>query len=221
MLKSIERLSSALISSLCTPFFKELPFGLLYRGSTNTITYYFGLKLNRVKQMTLPYIHLYTGSHAVTHKHTHVHFLKEFNKNISIRQSPPMNEFHLLFTLMAFSICHKTILPQQIHSTVHIIIMHLNANTVWQDMQCQMCVAEYLHTTGERHCSQKNNIYAHILYIENASLCLHSPSHSLVCLSPAFPRALSCGRQHWAHRHATSICELVKRFPCFPPCCSL
>lgn len=27
---------------------------------------------------------------------------------------------------------------------------------------------------------------------------------------------LSCGRQHWAPSHATSICVLVKRFPCFP-----
>lgn len=37
-----------------------------------------------------------------------------------------MSEFHLFFTLMVFSICHKTILPQQMHSAVHIIITHLN-----------------------------------------------------------------------------------------------
>lgn len=38
-----------------------------------------------------------------------------------------MNEFHLSFTLMVFSIRHKTILPQQMHSAAHImIIRHLN-----------------------------------------------------------------------------------------------
>lgn len=132
-----------------------------------------------------------------------------------------MNEFHLLLTLVVFSICHKTILPQQIHSAVHIIIVHLNAYTVWQDMQRQMCVAEYLHTTGEKHCSQKKNPYMLIYYILKMHLYAFFLPLILPCLSPSFPCVLSCGRQHWAHSHATSICELVKRFPCFPLCCSL
>lgn len=48
------------------------------------------------------------------------------------------------------------------HSAVYILIMHLNIIHM-QDTQCQMCAAEYLHTTGELHCSK--NVYAHILYI--------------------------------------------------------
>lgn len=42
-----------------------------------------------------------------------------------MKQSPLISEFHLLFTLRIFSICHKTILPQQMHA-VDIIITHLN-----------------------------------------------------------------------------------------------
>lgn len=107
---------------------------------------------------------------------------------------------------MAFSICHKTILPQQIHSAVHIIIMHLNANTVWRDMQCQMCVAEYLHTTGERHCSQKTT-YMLIYYT------LKMPPYAfilpliLLCFSPAFPmRSLM-----WEAALGTQPCHINMR----------
>lgn len=48
-------------------------------------------------------------------------------------------------------------------------------------------------------------------------LCyLFSLSFSPVTLP--FPAALSCGRQHWARSHATSICEMVKRFPSATVC---
>lgn len=129
-------------------------------------------------------------SHTQAYPHTLFEGKKVFNKNITIRQSLPMNEFHRLFTLMAFSICHKTILPQQIHSAVHIIIMHLNTNTVWQDMQCQMCVAEYLHTTGERHCSQKTT-YMLIYYTLKMHLYAFILPLILLCLSLPLSPALS------------------------------
>lgn len=90
-----------------------------------------------------------------------------------------MNEFHLSFTLMVFSIHHKTILPQQMHSAAHIIIMHLNIIHVLA-RQSRMCAAEYIHTTGERHCSKKT--YMLIYYRLKMQLSLSvSRSLSLLC----------------------------------------
>ena len=95
---------------------------------TLCVTCLFCLQLNIVKQMTIHSLsHRKPCTHTQAHPHTHFiekksHSVEKYNKTITL-----MNEFHLSFTPMVFSIRHKTILPQQMHSAVHIIIIrHLN-----------------------------------------------------------------------------------------------
>lgn len=130
-----------------------------------------------------------------------------------------MNEFHLWFTLMVFSIHHKTILLQQMHRAVHIIIMHLNIiHVLARHREPNVCSWIFTHH-GRKALFKKT--YTLIYYTLKMHLHALSLSFCLcLSLSLSLPCVLSCGRQHWAPSHATSICVLVKRFPCFPPCCS-
>lgn len=76
---------------------------------------------------------------------------------------------------------------------------------------CQM-LAEYLNKTEEAlFKTYMSMLMYYTLKMHLCAIFFLPLSFSPVALP--FPSTLSCGRQHWAHSHATSICEMVKRFP--------
>lgn len=114
---------------------------------------------------------------------------------------------------MVFSISHKTILRQQMCSTVHITIMNLNnIHVFWKDAQRQICATEYLQTMRAKCCSKTYTLIYYTLKMHFDAVFLPNKiiSLSLLC-------SFSCGRQYWAPSHATSIC--VKGFPLRPSRC--
>lgn len=175
--------------------------------------------------MTILHICLFQMKPWITQQPSHTLGRRKylFIKKITMKQSPLISEFHLLFTLRIFSICHKTILPQQMHGAVDIIITHLNIIQAFS-MHAAPNVYSWIFTHDKREALfTKKTLYAHILYIWKciSMPCPPTPHPPFSQASLSFPCTLSCGRQHWARSHATSICELVKRFPCFPLCYSL
>lgn len=99
-----------------------------------------------------------------------------------MKQSPLISEFHLLFTLRIFSICHKTILPQQMHGAVDIIITHLNIIQAFS-MHAAPNVYSWIFTHDKREALfTKKPLYAHILYIWK---CISMP-----CPAPPTPHSL-------------------------------
>lgn len=100
-----------------------------------------------------------------------------------MKQSPLISEFHLLFTLRIFSICHKTILPQQMHGAVDIIITHLNIIQACS-MHAAPNVYSWIFTHVKREALFTKKTYTLIYYtFENASLCRAPPPPILSGLS--------------------------------------
>lgn len=84
-----------------------------------------------------------------------------------MKQSPLISEFHLLFTLRIFSICHKTILPQQMHGTVDIIITHLNIIQA-SSMHAAPNVYSWIFTHDKREAlfTKKKPIRSYIIHLK-------------------------------------------------------
>lgn len=128
-----------------------------------------------------------------------------------------MNKFHLVCFWSADGFQHQswnhTALPQQMHSAVHIIIIHLNIiHMCWQDTRSQMCAAQYLHAAGERHCSKKH-ICSYIMHFKCISMLSFFLSFSRLSLSLMWEGGLGTQPCH-INMHTGEM------LPLLPPCCS-
>lgn len=142
--------------------------------------------------MTILHICLFQMKPWITQQPSHTLSRRKvfIYKKITMKQSPLISEFHLLFTPRISSICHKTILPQQMHGAVDIIITHLNIIQACS-MHAAPNVYSWIFTHDKRETLFTKNLYAHILYIWK---CISMPCpptsphlhpHSLRPLSPS------------------------------------
>lgn len=102
---------------------------------------------------------------------------------------------------MVFSISHKTILPQQMHNAVHIIIMHLNIMRVLATHCRAKCAQLNIYTPQEKGIVQKT--YTLIYYTLKMHLYAVYLPLILPSLSPVFSHVGgSTGHPAMPHQYA-------------------
>ena len=162
--------------------------------------------------------HTFTFTQETIHSHTHYAEKKKgICRKIQLNNKKSCEwisfRVHSLGSLMVSTFSHKPILPQQMHSAVHIIIMHLNIlHVTARNIEPNMC--SWIFTREKGIVKKKyKRICSYIIHRKCISMLSFSLSFSCLSLSHV---GGSTGHPAMPHQYA----YWWNASPASPPCCS-